>query len=335
MSHRAWASTIVVGLFVAGCAGSDGAPDSDSGAVSEIGSAGDDGGESGDEGDVFSDGGSQIEESSGADGDGDGDGDGGVAADAPTSTGSAAPDAGSDPAASTTTPTSTESTPSSADDDVASDPDPESDPETGPGVDPDEGDDGDPGADPDPDPDPVDREGGVDLDDVLPLDEIDDDPFCESYARMFESFLAITLQAAFGQAVSDDPDALVALPEIYEVIVYPGLVEDVETIRDDGDAEIVELLGPLLDRVVAAPGLLRDAGLGDDEIVELTAAVRVRDLEAIDVDDLDPRVGDAAQALLAEFGPFFDASDALAVSAEQEAAFEARCPLLAATLNEA
>ncbi len=186
----------------------------------------------------------------------------------------------------------------------------------------------DPAPNPEPEPDELD-----DLDDLIAIDEVDDVPFCQSYARVFESFVAISLGGAFGEVGSDDPDALVSLTETYEVILYPGLAVDVETIRGEGGDELDQFFGPLFERIDAAPGLLREAGLSDAEIADLTDGVRATDLDSIDLDGLDPRVTTAATAMVAEFGAFFDAADALAGPVENEDAAQDRieqlCPLLA------
>jgi hypothetical protein len=300
-SWRLWALVLGVGLLAAACTGSDGETSSSS-PDSAIESDGERGGDAFSEGETTTEG-----TAAGAD---QTDSDGASSADPDETSGEA-------DGAPTSQPAETgETAATDADDDAESEP----------GV----SDGSDVVA---PEPDEFDQ-----LDDLITVDEVDDVPFCQSYARVFEAFLGVTFAGVFGGLGSADPEAQVALAETYEMIVYPGLTNDVETIRDEGIDELDQIFGPLFERIDAAPELLRRAGLSDDEIAELTTGVRPADLETVDLDGLDPRVTDAAVAMRSEFGSFMDASDALATPPTDEAAFEDRlddlCPLLAESFSQ-
>lgn len=312
ISGRLLTSIVAAGVLVLGCAGSDA---SAPGSVPEGGTTPDV------EGDIFSDG--QTETVGTGVGD-DPAGDESVA----TATSESGDDEGTDDGSSA---------PSQPDGGEVEDAD-STGVETTPSVEPDEPDPstGSGGSD-DLDPVPADPDDIDDIDDIITLDEVDDVAFCQAYARVFEAFLGISFAGAFGGIGSADPDALIASTETYEVLVYPGLTSDVETIRAENVAALELFFEPIFERIDAAPGLLRDAGLSDDEIDALTAGVRPSDLQAVELDDLDPRVTDAAVALVRDFGSFIDASEALGTTgSETDAeAFEERLAELCPLLNDA
>lgn len=182
---------------------------------------------------------------------------------------------------------------------------------------------------------PISVDGVDNLDEVdgfVDFDLVDDVPFCQSYARVFEAFIAVSFGGAFGPTSSADPDAISAPAETYEVILYPGLVDDVATIRAEEFPEIEEFLAPVLERIELAPELLRDAGLSEPEIAELTASAKASDLDSIDLDALDPRVTDAANAMIAQAGSFVEVSESMVEPDESgpaEDRFTELCPELA------
>lgn len=339
MSRPAWGIVLVVGLLVAGCAGSDGETSSsvpDTGVDSGIES----------DGDVFSEGETQTSVALDPDdSDAAEDGQGASAnsvVDSETDAqneqagGSGGSVVDTDDDSATDAEADTDEAAPAPDESGPADPEPPDavpDPEQ-----PDAVPDNEPPTpdnEPSTDPDDIDSEA---IDDIISVDEVDDVAFCQSYARVVESFLAVSFGAALGQADVADPDALVSLAETYEVIVYPGLAGDVETIRNEDVDGAAEFFGPLFERIDAASGLLRDAGLSNDEIDELTTDARPSDLDTIDLDTIDPRVTDAAVSMGTEFGLFFEVADNLVTPPADEEAFEARltelCPLLAGSLRD-
>jgi hypothetical protein len=159
--------------------------------------------------------------------------------------------------------------------------------------------------DPPDDDTPDDSTTGDDLEDDLqiPLDQVDDTPVCQSFAKFFNGFSQVALAGAFVQLGNEggagaDPATTV---EMFEVVRYLDLVEVIPELRSELPDAILDAFNPIFDRAEAAPGLMADAGFSQDELDQL-----VSDLNADQLDELeqDPRTIAAADALIAEYGTF-------------------------------
>lgn len=187
--------------------------------------------------------------------------------------------------------------------------------------------------------DAVDDDELDDVDDLISIGDVDDVAFCQAYANVFETFLAVGFAGAFAQIGADDPEAQTLVAETFEVTLYPGRVDDVATLRAEDVPGLDAVFAPFYERIEAAPRLLRQTGLDDSEIDELAAGTRADDLDAIDLDDVDPRVREAAQAMVTEFGSFSDFSDEIFTTSTPDDDLDERldtlCPVLAESFETA
>lgn len=192
---------------------------------------------------------------------------------------------------------------------------------------------------------------------IFPPESIDDIPVCQAYASFFSSFVTVAFAGAFaefgdpvGEAVDDgsvpegsEPDDETAddeaIAELLEVVLYLDVADDAQLLRDELPESLSSAIEPMLERAIAVPGIMQDAGFSDDEIDQIIQVTKTGgELESIEDDD--PRLTDAAEAMVAEFGPFADALEALdstngATDAEGTAYLESTCPKLAAVAAEA
>jgi ABC-type Fe3+-hydroxamate transport system substrate-binding protein len=140
-------------------------------------------------------------------------------------------------------------------------------------------------------------------DDLLPLDDVDDAPACQSFARFFNGFADVAFAAAFLE--SDDESSSGGEPatiEQIEVVRYLNLIENVPVLRAELPDVMLDVFGPIFDRVEAAPQLMTDAGFSQDELDQLVADLDA-DVTSSDP-ETDPRIVAAADELIAEFGTF-------------------------------
>lgn len=167
--------------------------------------------------------------------------------------------------------------------------------------------------------------------------EVDDDPVCQAFSRLFAASFFQGLAEAFGAE-----DGAV---EKIELFFAPALAPDVVVIRTRGADDFQAFA--LLARVDAGNAALIAGGFTDDELVELAAsggdaidsvlAGSEPDLESVgSVVGAESKPAAVAEAFLAEVGTFAEALDANADPAAEAAFLEelgTQCPVLVASFD--
>lgn len=166
--------------------------------------------------------------------------------------------------------------------------------------------------------------------------EVDDDPVCQAFARLFAAQLFQGLVGSFG---SEDG----ALEKI-ELFFAPALAPDVVVIRTEGAAEFQPF--PTLARVEAGNLALTAGGFTEEELAALAAsgddtidsllAGNAPDLEDATAPGAETKLAAAAAAFLADVGTadeFNEASADPAAEAAFATAFPAQCPILVASIE--
>lgn len=169
--------------------------------------------------------------------------------------------------------------------------------------------------------------------------EIDDDPVCQAFGRVFAASVFQVLTGGFG-----GEDGAVEKIELY---FAPALAPDVVVIRTQGAPEFQAL--PTLARVDAGNVALTAGGFTDEELVALAAsgddtidsvlAGSEPDLESVaPAPDAEAKFAAAAAAFLADVGTIDDYFQANA-DPVAEAAFNetlsTQCPTLVASFDSA
>jgi len=175
--------------------------------------------------------------------------------------------------------------------------------------------------------------------DVAPVGgiEVDDDPVCEAFSRLYAASFFSGLAGGFG---ADDVGAAKI-----ELFFAPALAPVAVVIRTQGPAEFQTF--PLLARVdagnvaLAAGGFTDEelaalAASGDDAIDGILAGSGLDDLEDVGtIPGADTKLAAAAEAYLADVGTIDEFLDATADPVTDAAGLEkltAQCPMLLASL---
>jgi hypothetical protein len=138
--------------------------------------------------------------------------------------------------------------------------------------------------------------------DPTPLDPEDDVPVCDAFETFYDHFTQVVLVATFAADTDDSGDTTV---EQYEVVRYLDLGNDLTALRQQLPSPVVGTFDPIFKRIESAPKLMAAAGFSTSELDGLTAKVNASQPPDTALPN-DPRLKTAAQALIAEFGPFLD-----------------------------
>jgi hypothetical protein len=150
-----------------------------------------------------------------------------------------------------------------------------------------------------------------------------DVPVCDAFASFFEGFNEAVVLAVVA-ADSDEPGTLV---EQFEVVRYLALDNEIAVLREELPGPVTQAFDTVFRRIEAAPKVMTAAGFSATELnVLITQGGSGRTGDA--------RIATAAQALIAEFGPFVDVLELVEEIGDDEevngtAWLTANCPELA------
>jgi hypothetical protein len=167
--------------------------------------------------------------------------------------------------------------------------------------------------------------------------EVDDDPVCQAFARVFAAQFFQGLTEAFGGGEGAS--------EKIELYFAPALAPDVVVIRTQAAAEFQPF--PTLARLEAATVALTAGGFTEEEQAALATAAddsiddvlsgRVPDTDSVAVaPDAETKLSTAAETFLADVGTvdeFFQAKADPEAEAAFTAALSAQCPTLVASFE--
>ena len=168
-----------------------------------------------------------------------------------------------------------------------------------------------------------------DDEELIPLDQVDDIPECQALAMVGSSIAEVLILMAFA-SFDEEFESTDLVP--FELAAFAGLDGQVEVLRNGFPDGLFDSLEPMLVRIEGVPSALDAAGITDEDLVELDAAVAAEQVPQSG--PLFDKLAVAAEFFIAEFGPLDDVATAMeALEPVDEDASQAvlseRCPKFA------